>query len=115
MRAPSDRGYKRQKDCQQSPNVFSRNDKFSLASKHIVWSTQSKQRLLGAISQSNLLGNNVGGGFEVHLVDRQVALGSIHGRCQRGRRVTIAKQRRVALVNGLFPPVLTWPGFLSLP
>ena len=115
MRAPSDRGYKRQKDCQQSPKVFSRDDKFSLASKHIVWSTQSKQRLLGAISQSNLLGNNVGGGFEVHLVDRQVALASIHGRCQGGGRVTIAKQRRVALVNGLFLPVLTWPGFQSLP
>ena len=48
-------------------------------------------------------------------MDRQVALASIHGRCQGGGRVTIAKQRRVALVNGGFPPVLTWPGFLSLP
>ena len=34
-------------------------------------------------------------------MDRQVALGSIHGRCQGGGRVTNAKQRRVALVNGV--------------
>ena len=40
-------------------------------------------------------------------MDRQVALGSIHGRCQGGERVTIAKQIRVALVNRVFPTVLT--------